>query len=196
MRVIGLTGGIATGKSTVGRILRESGAPVVDADEAARVIVEPGQPALAEIVDAFGPEVLSSDGRLDRGAMRAKISRSEADRKRLESITHPRIYEHIAASLDALSAKGHPFAFVEAALMVETGSYRLYPALVVVTCSPERQLARLVARDGGTEEEARRLVAAQLPLAEKEKVATYLIRNDGSLDDLRAQTLGVLQKLR
>jgi dephospho-CoA kinase len=179
MRTIGLTGGIATGKSTVARLLRARGVPVVDADQAARAVLQPGAPALAQVVAAFGPEVLTADGHLDRAAMRARIAADPDARRTLEGITHPAIAAHVLGSLAALAADGAPLAFVEAALMVETGSYRRYDALWVVTCAPETQLARLRARDGGDEATLRGLVAAQLPLAAKEAVADVLIRNDG-----------------
>ena len=184
MKVIGLTGGVATGKSSVGRMLRARGVPIVDADVAARSVVAPGQPALEEIAAAFGPEVLNADGSLDRAAMRALIVQDHAARLRLESITHPAIFAHMQASLAALEAAGHPVAVLEAALMVETGTYRMYDGLIVVSCSPEIQLARLMTRDGQSEEAARGLIGAQLPLAAKEAVADEVIRNDGTLEEL------------
>lgn len=184
-QVIGLTGGIATGKSTVAAILTEMGVPVIDADQVAREVVEPGQPALARIVEAFGPEVLDGAGRLDRAAMRRRISHDPQARQALEAITHPAIREAIGQRLVELAQSGAPAAVVEAALLVETGSYRLYPKLIVVTCPPELQLARLLARDSTHEADARALIAAQLPLADKEAVATHVIRNEGDLEELR-----------
>lgn len=187
MTVVGLTGGIGTGKSTVAALLRDRGAAVIDADQVARDVVAAGQPALAQIVAAFGAEVLAPDGTLDRAAMRARIGRDPDARRTLEAITHPAIRAAIDARLAALAAAGAPLAIVEAALMVETGSYRLYDQVVVVTCAPERQLARVMARDGGDEAQARAIIGAQLPLAEKERVATHLIRNNGELVDLERQ---------
>jgi dephospho-CoA kinase len=188
MKIVGLTGGIATGKSTVGAILREMGVPVLDADQVARDVVRPGEPALAELVSAFGAEVLDADGGLDRRAMRQRIVSDPAARKRLEAITHPRIRQQMAEQIMGLAAKGHPAVVVEAALLVETGSYRDYPALIVVSCSDERQIERVMARDQVSEAEARAVVAAQLPMADKERVATYVIRNDGTLEELGART--------
>lgn len=188
MKVVGLTGGIATGKSTVAARLRDLGVPVIDADSIAREIVEPGRPALARIVDAFGPDVLDADGRLDRKAMRARISRDAEARRTLEAITHPEIRAAIGGQLAALAAAGARVAVVEAALMIETGSHRQYDAVLVVTCTPEAQLRRLVERDGHDEAAARALIATQLPLAEKERAATVVIRNDGDRDALRAAT--------
>jgi dephospho-CoA kinase len=148
-------------------------------------VVAPGTPARAAIAARF-PGVLKPDGTLDRPALRRLIAVDASARKDLEAITHPAIRADARRRLGALGAEGAPVAVVEAALMVETGSYKDYDGLLVVTCSPETQLARLVARDRQPEAEARALVAAQLPLAEKERVATWLIRNDGTPDDLNA----------
>lgn len=180
MKVIGLTGGIATGKSTAASILRRRfGASVIDADEVAREIVAPGEPAFEEIVHHFGPEVLDAAGRIDRGALRQRMAASAEDRRALEAITHPAIRARIAERLGACRKAGAAVAFVEAALLVETGSYRGYDALWVVTCDPATQWSRLLARDGRSEAESRAIIAAQLPLAEKERVADQVIRNDG-----------------
>ena len=135
MTVVGLTGGIGTGKSTVAQLLRELGAAVLDADQVARQVVAPGSVGLGRIVDAFGPEVLGGDGALDRAAMRRRITRDGNARATLESITHPLIGEHILAWLAARQSDGTEVAVVEAALMVETGSYRRYPHVWVVTAS-------------------------------------------------------------
>jgi dephospho-CoA kinase len=188
MMVVGLTGGIATGKSTVGAILREMGVPVLDADQVARDVVRPGEPALAEIVSAFGPGVLDVEGGLDRRAMRARIASDPDARKKLESITHPRIRQRMGEQIVALATAGQRAVVVEAALLVETGSYRDYPVLIVVSCSDVRQIERVMARDGVSEAEARAIVAAQLPMAEKERVATYVIRNDGTREELAMRT--------
>ena len=161
---------------------------MIDADQVARDVVEPGTPALARIVEAFGPDVLGPDGRLDRAAMRRRITSDPDDRRTLESITHPAIREAIGRRLVELAAAGHTAAVVEAALMVETGSFRLYPALLVVSADPEEQVRRVIARDGVTEAEARALIATQLPLADKEAVATHVIRNDGDLPTLERRT--------
>lgn len=188
MKVIGLTGGVASGKSTVARLLAELGVPVIDADRVAREVVEPGTPGLAKIVQAFGPSVLDAQGRLDRGAMRRRITADRDARRTLEAITHPAIREAIGERLGELAAAGHAAAVVEAALLVETGSWRLYPVLVVVSADPETQVRRVMARDGVSEADARALLAAQLPLADKEKVATHVIRNDGDRAALEART--------
>jgi len=194
MRIVGLTGGIGTGKSTVGERLRAQGVPVLDADQVARAVVAPGEPALADIAAAFGADALDATGALDRASMRARIARDPDARRTLEAITHPRIQADTARWLAAQAAAGHPVAVVEAALLVETGSYRLYPEVVVVSCAPEVQLARVVARDGQTEAQARALIGTQLPLAAKEAVATVVVRNDGDRAQLDSQVAALLQR--
>jgi dephospho-CoA kinase len=188
MRVIGLTGGVATGKSTVARLLRERGVPIVDADVAARAVVEPGTPTLARIAERFGPEVITADGALDRAAMRARIIADPEERRALEAITHPAILAHMTATLGELAKAGHPIAVVEAALMVETGTYRSYDGLIVVSCDAQTQLARLMSRDAQSAAAARGLIEAQLPLAAKEAVADEVIHNDADLAALREAT--------
>ncbi|TNE88250.1 MAG: dephospho-CoA kinase, partial [Deltaproteobacteria bacterium] len=187
MRVIGLTGGIATGKSTVASLLAERyGLPVVDADQVAREIVAPGEPALAAIAERFGDGVLQADGTLDRAVLRERIMANADDRAALNAITHPAIFVRMRERLAELEAAGHADAVVEAALMVETGSYRMYPVLLVVSCDPETQVQRVMVRDGVDEAQARQTLAAQLPLAEKEAVATHVIKNDNGRDALIA----------
>ncbi|MBK7756580.1 MAG: dephospho-CoA kinase [Deltaproteobacteria bacterium] len=186
MKTIGLTGGIATGKSTVARILRdELGVPVIDADQVAREIVAPGQPALAEIAARFGPSVLLADGALDRRALGALVMGDPLARQALDGITHPRIRAAIQHHLRRLADEGAPAAAVEAALLVETGAYKLYDALLVVTCTPTTQLQRLMSREKMSEDEARRWVQSQLPLAEKERLGTVVIHNNGDDASLR-----------
>jgi dephospho-CoA kinase len=180
-RSVGLTGGIACGKSTVAALLRARGVPVLDLDAVAREVVAPGQPALAEIA-ARWPDVVV-DGALDRPALGRIITTDPVQRVALERITHPRILERAERWL----AEQTGVAVVEAALMVETGSWRRYDALLVVTCTPEVQLQRLMARNGFSADEAAGWLAAQMPLAEKERVATAVIHNDGDTAALQAE---------
>lgn len=177
MRTIGLTGGIACGKSTVAGMLRAAGVPVLDLDQVAREVVAPGEPALAEIA-ARWPQVVI-DGRLDRKGLGAVVVADAEARRALEGITHPRIWERMEAWLAARASEGAEAAVVEAALMVETGSYRRYDALLVVTCAPEVQRARLAAREGYDAATVERWLAAQMPLAEKVGLADAVIVNDG-----------------
>lgn len=183
MITVGLTGGIACGKSTVAGLLRERGVPVLDLDAVAREVVEPGQPALAAIATRW-PEVIR-DGRLDRKALGAQVVADPAARRELEAITHPAIW---TAAERWLAAQTAPAVVVEAALMVETGSWRRYDKLLVVTCSAEVQRRRLQAREGYDAATAERWLAAQLPLVEKERLGTAVIRNDGELEALRSAT--------
>lgn len=182
MRTIGLTGGIACGKSTVAALLRGRGVPVLNLDQVARDVVAPGSDGLAAIA-ARWPSVVR-DGALDRKALGAIIVGDPDAKRALEAITHPRIWERTEAWLAEQSAEGHPVAVVEAALMVETGSWRRYDALLVVSASREVQLARLMAREGYDRAAAERWLGAQMPTEEKERVATAVVRNDGGLDAL------------
>ena len=184
MITVGLTGGIASGKSTVASILRDWGIPVVDADQVARSIVEPGEPALAEIVARFGTGVVHDDGTLDRPALRELVTADEKARRELERITHPRIGAGIRSWLEDEASRSTSTAAVEAALMVETGSYRLYDRLLVVACDPEVQLRRLLDRDGSSEAQARKWVATQFPVAQKVALADAVVWNNGSPEDL------------
>ncbi|MEN0063282.1 MAG: dephospho-CoA kinase [Myxococcota bacterium] len=185
MNLVGLTGGIGTGKSTVARILDELGASVIDADQVAREVVAPGSEGLRQIVEAFGQEVLTANGTLNRAAMRQRIVRDSNAKATLEAITHPLIATHILKWIEAEREKGTPVAVVEAALMVETGSYRRYPHVWVVSANEETQVARVMSRDGVSESDARAIVNSQWPMAKKEAVATCIIRNDGDLNSLR-----------
>lgn len=187
MITIGLTGGIATGKSTVAAILREElNIPVIDADQVSRDVVAAGSPGLADLVQCFGPQILRKDGALDRKALGRLVVGDAQARRKLEGLTHPLIREEIEARLTGLESGGAAVAVVEAALMVETGSFRFYDQLIVVSCQPEVQLKRLMARENLSEEQAKQWLATQLPLARKEAVATCIIRNDGELEALPA----------
>ena len=194
LELIGLTGGIASGKSTVARLIAARGIPVLDADQLARAAVEPGQPALAEIARQW-PQVIAADGRLDRRRLGAIVFADTAERARLEAILHPRIAALAEQHAAALAAQGHGLAFYEASLLVETGRHHELDGLVVVTVSPETQIARAMARDGLTREEARARVAAQLPLQDKVAAATHVIDNDGTPQATVAQVDRVLQAI-
>ncbi len=187
MEVIGLTGGIACGKSTVARLLATRGVAVVDADVIAREVTAVGTDGLAEIVQEFGPGVLCGDGTLDRKALGTRVFRDEAARQRLNEITHPRIAAESARRLSVLADAGRDFAVYEAALLVESGGWKNFADLIVVTASPDVQRARLMARDGAGEDDARARIAAQWPLARKVAVATWVIDNSGTRDTLDAR---------
>jgi len=188
--VIGLTGGIASGKSTVAKLLVERGATVIDADALARQVVEPGQPALAELVARFGAAILTPEGQLDRKRLAAMTLGPGADpaaRTDLGKITHPRIAAASARAIADASERGAHVVFYEAALLVENRAYQGLAGLIVVASTQEVQEARLVARDSLTLAEARARIAAQAPLEAKLAVATWVIQNDGQLEHLTAQ---------
>ena len=193
-KLVGLTGGIGSGKSTVAGIIREQGIPVLDADVLAREVVEPGQPAHQEIASAW-PEVIGPDGRIDRKRLGAIVFSNRDAQARLEAITHPRIRERVAAEVAALAAAGHPLAVLEAALLVETGMYRELDGLVVVVADEEAQVARVVARDACSREAVQVRIRAQHPLSEKVRAANHVVDNSGGLEATRAQVLELLRFL-
>jgi dephospho-CoA kinase len=194
-KVFGLTGGIGTGKSTVARMFAARGVPVVDADALARDVVAPGTVGNAEIAAAW-PQAIAPDGAVDRKKLAAIVFGDPAARTRLEAITHPLIQQASASRLMDLASEGHPLAIYEAALLVESGRWRDFAGLIVVTASPERQIERAVARGGLSREEAEARVRAQLPSEEKARVATAVIDNDGRLDETERQVDAVLARLR
>lgn len=189
--MIGLTGGVASGKTTVAGMLRELGAEIVDADQIAREIVQPGQPALGEIVEAFGAEVLDARGRLSRERLAGIVFADAAARHRLQEITHPRIIAESQRRLDELRERGVKVAVYEAALLVETGRYRSMDALIVVVAEEAEQIRRLAERDGMDETQARGRLAAQLPTSAKSAVAQHIVRCEGPLEDVRRRVEAV-----
>jgi dephospho-CoA kinase len=194
LKLVGLTGGIGSGKSTVGRMVQALGVPVIDADRLAREVVAPGQPAHAEVA-ARWPETIAADGQIDRKRLGALVFSDPAARAQLEAITHPRIQERLQREAEALERAGHRLAFYEASLLVEVGRHRDFDALVVVTADEAQQVARTVARDGSSPQQAMARVRAQLPLEEKRKVATHLIDNSGDLEATRRQTEALVRAL-
>ena len=192
IKLVGLTGGIGSGKSTVAQMIRERGIPVLDADAIARQVVEPGQPAYGEIVAAW-PEVLTDDGRIDRKKLGAIVFSNPVSQARLEAITHPRIREQVAVQSKALEAAGHRLAFLEAALLVETGFHKQLDGLVVVSLAGEVQVERVMARDGCSRDSALARIRAQRPLADKIRVADHVIDNGGSAEVTRAQVTEILR---
>lgn len=194
--LVGLTGGIATGKSTVSGILRSLGSEIIDADLLAREVVEPGEPALEQIADEFGRDVLTASGALDRKKLGAIIFANPERRRRLEAITHPAIRERFLARLDALAARGFAgIAVFDAAVMIESGNYKNMDRLIVVVTDDTTQMARLHGRDGTDEAENRRKISSQMPLAEKAKLADYVIDNSSSREATAEQVRRVFTTL-
>jgi dephospho-CoA kinase len=186
--LVGLTGGIATGKSTVSNMFRALGCEVIDADILAREVVAPGEPALAEIAAEFGREVLQADGALDRKKLGAVVFGDAARRKRLEQITHPAIGARFQQRLAELEARGFDgIVLWDAPVMIESGGYTLMEKLVVVATDEATQGARLRARDAIEAAEAERKIKSQMPVAEKAKLADYVIDNAGDRDATERQ---------
>lgn len=184
--VFGLTGGIACGKSSAARVFAGLGVAIVDADQVARDVVRVGSKGLLDIVSAFGEGVLDASGALDRKKLGAIVFGDADKRRTLEAITHPLIFMEGRARIEALEATECPYILYEAALLVETGGYKAFDGLVVVAAHEDVQLARLMARDGLNEADARARLAAQLPIARKVEVADVTIWNDGDERALEA----------
>lgn len=194
MKVIGLTGGIGMGKSTSSAFLRERGIPVLDTDIVAREIVEPGQPALEEIRKAFGDSVIDAAGRLRRDTLAFIVFSSEARRKELEAITHPRIRARWEQQVEAWRAQGVPLGVVVIPLLYEIQAQSSFDAVVCVACSPASQLERM-ARRGWSPEECQRRIAAQWPVEKKMALSHYVIWTECDLAAHAAQWDQLLAKM-
>ena len=190
---VGLTGGIGAGKSTVARLLAERGAIVLDADLAARAVVEPGTEALAEIIRTFGPEVLRPDGSLDRAALAKVVFADEERRKQLNAIVHPRVRAWMAERADA--APEGSIVVQDIPLLVEGGLNRFFAYIVVVDADDETRIRRLVGDRGMTEDEARGRIAAQAPRAQRNAAADRLIDNSGSPAELASAVAELWREL-
>jgi dephospho-CoA kinase len=190
---VGLTGGVASGKSAVAALLRELGAVVIDSDQLAREVVEPGTPGLAAVVEEFGETVLTGDGHLDRAALGSMVFGDEASRRRLEGILHPLIRARAAEA----EAEAGPGALVvhDIPLLVETGQADRFDAVLVVDVPVETQVERMVRDRGWSAEDARSRVAAQAGREERRAVATHVIDNTGTHDDLRERVTEVVGEL-
>ncbi|MEH6585381.1 MAG: dephospho-CoA kinase [Halioglobus sp.] len=179
--VVGITGGIGSGKSAVTRLFEDKGITVVDADLAARVVVEPGRPALAAIAEHFGSEILLADGSLDRAALRQKVFADGAERSWLEQLTHPLIGQEI---IDQLQAAASPYAILATPLLLETSQRELVDLIAVVDVPEQVQLERTMARDDNEEAQVRRIMAAQMKRDQRLQQADIVIDNSGSLAEL------------
>lgn len=184
MLIIGLTGGIASGKTTVAELFAAHGIPQVDADVSAREVVAAGSPGLAAVVEAFGPSILTATGELDRRALRQRVFADPAERKRLEGILHPLIGQHLRASLAALSG---PYALLIAPLLLEGQLSRTVDRVLVVDVPEELQIQRVMQRDGSNREEAEAILQAQMPRQERLARADDIISNDGDRSALERQ---------
>ena len=193
MRVLGLTGGIGSGKSTVSQMFAEYGAEVVDADQIAREVVAPGQPALQAIREAFGAAVIRPDGRLDRTRLGGLIFRDPQSRARLNAITHPRIQERLQQEVEVRRPR-EGILILDIPLLYETGRGDMVEAVIVVWVDRVTQLRRLIERAGLTANEAAQRLAAQMSLDEKRSRADYVIDNTGSLETTRQQVEEIVRR--
>jgi dephospho-CoA kinase len=196
MQRLGITGGIASGKSVVARMLRELGFHVMDADRLSHELMEPGQVAFAETVKEFGPAILGEAGRIDRPKLGALVFADRAKLEKLNAIVHPLVEKEMGRRFAAWEHEGvQDAAFVEAALLVEAGYQKRLDGLVVAWCQPEQQMERLLAR-GVSEDEARRRIASQMPVEEKLRYATEKIDCSGTMEETRRQVETLAAKLR
>ena len=191
---VALTGGIATGKSTVMRLLRARRIPTIDADVLAREAVAPGTPGLRALIERFGETVLDGHGAVDRRALAALVFSDSQARRDLERIVHPAVYDAITRWLNDLSTQT-PLAVADIPLLFETGREGDFDRVVVVACSPEEQVRRVMARDGVTEAEARARMTAQWPIEDKVARADHIISTTGSLEDTERAVDHLVQTL-
>ncbi len=179
MLVVGLTGGMASGKSVASKTLRDLGRPIIDADLIAKEMVKPNEAGYRDIVDHFGKGILNPDQTINRRKLARIIFSEPGERERLNSLLHPRIVKEIKRRINNFREKGERMVIVDAALLIEAGQLLLVDKLIVVTVNPKIQIKRLAKRDHLTEKEARERIAAQMPLSEKIKLADYVIDNSG-----------------
>jgi len=192
---LGLTGGIATGKTTISNYLKTKGIPVLDADEYARKVVEPGTPGLTDIVNTFGKQVLQSDGSLNRKLLGQIIFNDMTARQKLNDITHPRIQQMMTDELQKLAKGKTPLVILDIPLLLENHNIAGADAIMVVTVPESMQLNRLMQRNNLTKEEAQRRIDAQMPLSEKEKLADFIVDNSGTIANTLTQVDKVIQNI-
>jgi dephospho-CoA kinase len=197
MLIVGLTGGIASGKTAVSKILREEGAYIIDADQIARELVQPDTPTWRELIRVFGKEILDKDGSIHRKKLAAIIFSDPEQRNLLNQIIQPRIKEEIDLRVKRIGQKDpEAIVVIDAALLVERGEHGEMDKLVVVTSTERQQIERLKEREGASEEEARKILASQMVLREKLKVADFVIQNEGCLEEMQRMAKEVFQELK
>jgi dephospho-CoA kinase len=195
VKLVGLTGGIASGKSTVAKILERLGAAVINADDLSREVVEPGKVAWQEIIDAFGTGVLQPDQTLDRQKLRTVIFSDRDGRKKLEAIIHPRVRALAEERIREHAVAGYAIIVYEVPLLFEVKLHEWLRPVILVACDLETQRRRLQERDHLTQTEAQKHIDAQMSLAEKRRLADYVIENNGSLEELENQVKAILEKI-
>jgi len=196
---VGLTGGIACGKSNALRCFRSLGAHTIDADVIAREVVEPGKPAYDKILDEFGPSIIGLEGQINRKELGGIVFSDPVALQKLNEIVHPFVLQEEKRRIATLEAEEpgskSQIVIVDASLMIETGTYRKYQAIVVVYCPPSVQLRRLMLRDGISESQARQRIESQMPTLEKIQYGDYVIETSGKLSDTYTQVKQVYSEL-
>ena len=197
MLIVGLTGGVASGKTAVSQILKEEGATLIDADQIARELVQPHTATWNELVKVFGKEILQEDGSIHRKRLAAKVFSDPEPRNLLNQILHPRIKTEMNKRVKEIGQKDpNAIVVIDAALLIELGDHREMDKVIIVTSTEKQQIERLKKRDGVDQEEAQRVLSSQMPLEEKMKVADFVIRNEGSFEETRRRVKEVFQELK
>jgi dephospho-CoA kinase len=197
MLIVGLTGGVASGKTAASQFLKEEGAYIIDADQIARELVQPHKPAWNELIRAFGKEILQEDGSIHRKKLAEKVFADPKERKRLNQILHPRIKEEMGRRTKEIGQKDpKAIVVIDAPLLVELGDHQEMDKLIVVTSTQTQQIERLKDREGIGPKEAQKILSSQMPLGEKVKLADFVIGNEGSLEETKKRVREVFKELR
>lgn len=194
--VLGLTGGIATGKSTADEFFKNKNIPIIDSDKIAHNIMNVGKPAWKKVKETFGTDYLNSDQSVNRKKLGKLVFNNEAELKKLNEITHPLIYQEIQEKIKTEKDKNVPLVIVDAPILFETGGQNYCDKTVVITLPPKIQLERLMARNNLSKEDALSRINAQMPLEQKEKLATYVVDNAGTIEELDSKLEQVLKKIK
>jgi len=197
MLIVGLTGGVASGKTAISQVLKGEGAYIIDADQIARELVQPQKPAWSELIGAFGREILQEDGSIHRKKLADKVFADPKKRKLLNQILHPRIKEEMDRRTKEIGQKDpQAIVVIDAPLIIELGNQRDMDKLIVVASTQTQQMNRLKERDGISPEAALRILSSQMPVEEKVKLADYVIRNEGSIEEAKKRAKEVFKELR
>jgi dephospho-CoA kinase len=197
MLIVGLTGGVASGKTAISQILKEEGAYLIDADQIARELVQPHTATWNELIKVFGKEILQEDGSIHRKRLAAKVFSDPEQRNLLNQILHPRITAEMNRRVKEIGQKDpNAIVVIDAALLIELGDHREMDKVIVVTSTEKQQIERLKKRDGVDQEEAQRILFSQMPLEEKLKVADFVIQNEGSFEETRRRVKEIFQELK